>query len=106
MPGSELPRLLTTSRYGAVNASTVNPAFVGDILGDWREVVYTNAAFNELIVFTTDRPSGTRLYTLAHNPAYRNGMTLKGCMQSHHVDYFLGSGMARPPRPNITYAGG
>jgi rhamnogalacturonan endolyase len=32
-------------------------------------------------------------------------MTLKGYMQSHHVDYFLGAGMATPPRPNITYAG-
>ncbi|MCZ4507744.1 hypothetical protein O3Q52_05875 [Streptomyces sp. ActVer] len=27
-------------------------------------------------------------------------------MQSHHVDYFLGAGMAGPPRPNIAYAGG
>jgi hypothetical protein len=32
-------------------------------------------------------------------------MTLKGYLQSHHVDYFLGAGMATPPRPNITYPG-
>jgi hypothetical protein len=101
-----VPRLVSTWNYGAVNASGPNPAFVGDILGDWREeVVYTNAAYNELIIFTTNVPSSTRLYTLAHNPAYRNGMTLKGYMQSHHVDYFLGAGMTNPPRPNITYAG-
>ncbi|RVX43745.1 hypothetical protein EDD27_6439 [Nonomuraea polychroma] len=101
-----VPRLVSTWNYGAVNASGPNPAFVGDILGDWREeVVYTNAAYNELIIFTTNVPSSTRLYTLAHNPAYRNAMTLKGYMQSHHVDYFLGAGMAKPPRPNITYAG-
>ena len=81
-----LPRLETISRYGAVNASGVNPAFVGDILGDWREeAVYTNAEENELIVFTTDVPTDTRLYTLAHNPAYRNAMTLKGYMQSQEV---------------------
>jgi hypothetical protein len=48
-------------------------------------------------------PSSTRLYTLAHNPAYRNAMTLKGYMQSHHVDYFLGANMTTPPRPAITY---
>jgi hypothetical protein len=30
-------------------------------------------------------------------------MTLKGYMQSHHVDYFLGVGMTTPPPPNITY---
>lgn len=106
-PTNSLPRLLTTSNYGAVNASQgVQPAFVGDILGDWREeVIYTNAAYNELIIFTTNHPSNIRLYTLAHNPAYRNAMTLKGYMQSHHVDYFLGSGMSQPPAPDIRYAG-
>ncbi|MGP4098258.1 rhamnogalacturonan lyase family protein [Nonomuraea sp. KM90] len=106
-PTNGLPRLLTTSHYGAVNASGPNPALVGDLFGDWREeVVYTNAAHDQLIIFTTDRPTTTRLYTLAHNPAYRNGMTLKGYLQSHHVDYFLGAGMTKPPAPNITYAGG
>ncbi|WP_117212385.1 carbohydrate-binding protein [Allorhizocola rhizosphaerae] len=104
-PTNSVPRLLTTSNYGAVDASqNVQPTFYGDIMGDWREeVVYTNAAFNQLIIFTTNQPSSTRLYTLAHNPAYRNAMTLKGYMQSHHVDYFLGSGMTPPPRPNISY---
>jgi hypothetical protein len=98
---------VTTSSYGAVDASqSVQPTFHGDILGDWREeAVYTNAAYNQLIIFTTNQPSSTRLYTLAHNPAYRNDMTVKGYMQSHHVDYFLGAGMARSPRPNITYSG-
>ncbi|HEX6685174.1 MAG TPA: carbohydrate-binding protein [Candidatus Limnocylindrales bacterium] len=104
-PTNSVPRLLTTSAYGAVDASqSVQPTFHGDIMGDWREeVVYTNASFNELIIFTTNHPSSIRLYTLAHNPAYRNAMTLKGYMQSHHVDYFLGAGMTPPPRPNISY---
>ncbi|SMC48343.1 hypothetical protein [Lentzea albidocapillata] len=106
-PTNGLQRILNTSAYGAVDASqNVQPTFYGDILGDWREeAVYTNASYNELIIFTTNHPTSTRLYTLAHNPAYRNAMTLKGYMQSHHVDYFLGSGMSRPPRPNITYPG-
>ncbi|MEV6714604.1 hypothetical protein AB0M48_21515 [Lentzea sp. NPDC051208] len=106
-PTNGLQRILNTSAYGAVDASqNVQPTFYGDILGDWREeAVYTNAGYNELIIFTTNHPTSTRLYTLAHNPAYRNAMTLKGYMQSHHVDYFLGSGMSRPPRPNITHPG-
>ncbi|MFF3501065.1 hypothetical protein [Streptomyces sp. NPDC003247] len=105
---SSLPRLVSTWKYGAVNASQgVQPTFVGDIIGDWREeAVYTNADYNELILFTTDQPSDTRLYTLAQNPAYRNAMTFKGYMQSHHVDYYLGAGMSDPPQPNITYVGG
>jgi hypothetical protein len=100
-----VPRLVSTWNFGAVDASqNVQPTFHGDILGDWREeAVYTNASFNELIIFTTNQASSTRLYTLAHNPAYRNDMTVKGYMQSHHVDYFLGNGMSTPPRPNITY---
>jgi rhamnogalacturonan endolyase len=104
-PGVGVSRLVTTWNFGAVNASQgVQPTFHGDILGDWREeAVYTNAAFNELIIFTTNVLTGTRLYTLAHNPAYRNDMTVKGYMQSHHVDYFLGAGMSQPPRPNIVY---
>ncbi|MFC7531514.1 hypothetical protein [Actinoplanes sp. GCM10030250] len=99
-----VPRLVSTWNFGAVTAAQSGPTFAGDILGDWREeVVYTNAAFSELIIFTTNVASSTRLYTLAHNPAYRNAMTLKGYMQSHHVDYFLGANMATPPQPAITY---
>lgn len=104
-PTNSAPRLLSTWNYGAVDASQdINPTFVGDILGDWREeAVYTNASYNQLIIFSTNQPTTTRLYTLAHNPAYRNAMTLKGYMQSHHPDYFLGAGMPQPPHPNITY---
>nr|WP_194238503.1 hypothetical protein [Streptomyces spongiae] len=105
-PTGSLPRLVSTWNYGAVKAAQGGPTLVGDILGDWREeAVYTNAAYNELIIFSTNQPTNTRLYTPAHNPAYRNAMTFKGYMQSHHVDYFLGAGMANPLRPNITYAG-
>lgn len=106
-PSGSLPRLVSTWNHGAVTAAQGGPTLVGDILGDWREeAVYTNASYNELIVFTTNQPTTTRLYTPAHNPAYRNAMTFKGYLQSHQLDYFLGAGMARPPRPNIAYAGG
>ncbi|WP_460497505.1 rhamnogalacturonan lyase family protein [Glycomyces tarimensis] len=103
-PTNSVPRLESTWNYGAVTAAQGGPTLVGDLFGDWREeAVYTNADFNELIVFTTDRPSEIGLYTLAHNPAYRNAMTFKGYMQSHHVDYFLGAGMDTPSRPDIAY---
>ncbi|KAF6826640.1 hypothetical protein CMUS01_09326 [Colletotrichum musicola] len=102
---NRLPRLLRVSDFGGVTAGR-NPQFLGDILGDWREeVIVTNADADELLIFTTDKPSSIRLYTLAHNPAYRNAMTLKGYVQSLHVDYFIGKDMQTPPRPNIRYAG-
>jgi hypothetical protein len=101
---SSVPRLETLTNYGGVLGPRSQPTLLADIFGDWREeVVLPNSSYNQLIIFTTDRPSDIRLYTLAHNPAYRNDMTVKGYMQSHHVDYFLGAGMSTPPRPDITY---
>ncbi|WP_117215227.1 carbohydrate-binding protein [Allorhizocola rhizosphaerae] len=103
-----VPRQVTFSQYGAVTAlgNSVYPTLIADILGDWREeVVLPSPEFDELVIFTTDRATNTRLYTLAHNPAYRNSMTLKGYLQSGNVDYFLGNGMAQPPRPDIAYTG-
>ncbi|KAM0547510.1 hypothetical protein ACHAPJ_010383 [Fusarium lateritium] len=98
-----VPRLLQVTTYGGVTNGRY-PTLIGDILGDWREeVVVTNADMDELLIFTTDQPSDIRLYTLAHNPNYRNDLTVKGYMQSHHVDYFLGHDMDTPPKPNIRY---
>lgn len=103
---NSLPRIETMSNYGAV-ISNHNPMFFGDIFGDWRtEVIAMNSAFTELMIFTTNIPSSTRLYTMAQNPAYRNHMTIKGYMQSPYVDYYLGDGMSTPPVPNIAYVTG
>lgn len=103
-PSKSLPRLLTMSTFGA-RIWDHNPMFFGDIFGDWRtEVVTLNATYTELVIFTTNIPTATRVYTMAHNPAYRNHMTIKGYMQSPMVDYYFGDGMATPPAPNIRYA--
>jgi hypothetical protein len=103
---SSVSRLATTWHYRNTTRSDRGaPVFYGDILGDWREeVILTNNSYNELIIFTTPIPSGTRIYTLAQNPAYRNSMTVKGYLQSHHTDYYLGHGMSTPPVPNIYLA--
>lgn len=107
-----LPRLVTLNdpvyetTIGADSPSGKNPVLMGDIIGDWRtEMVVMSPAQDELVIFTTNVPSSTRLYTMAQNPAYRNHMTIKGYVQSGLPDYFLGTGMSAPPRPNIRYAG-
>jgi len=103
-----VPRVLTFADFGATTAlgNSVYPTLIADVLGDWREeVLLPSTEFDELIVFTTDQPTDIRLYTLAHNPAYRNGMSLKGYLQSSNVDYFLGHDMVNPEQPNIRYAG-
>jgi rhamnogalacturonan endolyase len=99
------PRLDTLTKYGAALTGT-NPAFIGDILGDWRtEVITMNSDQNELLIFTSNIPTDQRFYTMAQNPAYRNHMTIKGYMQSPMLDYYFGSGMSTPPVPSIRYVG-
>ncbi len=95
-------RLLTAYRQGAVYTTRDVPTFYGDILGDWREeIIFEMNDQSRLMIYTSTIPSDTRLYTLAHNPEYRQCFTVKGYQQSHMVDYYLGEGMATPPMPNI-----
>jgi rhamnogalacturonan endolyase len=94
--------------------------WVGDLDGDgaYDYVIDRQTAPQQLQAYKSD---GTLLWEMsmgpnsldqdnieggtAHNPAYRNGMTLKGYVQSSNVDYFLGHDMVTPPQPNISYAG-
>lgn len=105
---SSVSRLATTWKFH--NATKNNrdlPLFHGDMIGDWREeVIYKTPENDALIIFTTPTESDTRLYTLAQNPLYRNCMALKGYVESHTLDYYLGSGMDTPAQPNITTIGG
>jgi hypothetical protein len=105
-PGTQgTSRLLTAYQFGAVDTWRDAPPFYGDIFGDWREeVIFEHNDHSELQIFTTTTPSSVRLYTLPHNPEYRNSLTVHGYYQSHMVDYYLGDGMTTPPAPHITYA--
>jgi len=93
----------TFDGYGSGN----NPLFMGDIWGDWRtEVVMISQAQDSLTIFTTDIETTNRIYTMAHNPEYRDAMTIMGYYEMPLVDYYLGDGMSTPPVPNIVYVGG
>ena len=99
-------RLLTNYKFETATGTGTNPMFMGDIFGDWRtEVVYTSSDYSKLVIFSTNIPTDSRIYTMAHNPSYRNQLTIKGYLESPLVDYYLGSGMATPPTPNIRYVG-
>ena len=81
------------------------PGFCGDILGDWREeVVFEAGDGNSLVVYTTPYTTNTRIYTLPHNPEYRNSMCVKGYYQANMLDYYLGYEMSEPPVPSIQTA--
>ncbi|MEE1762202.1 rhamnogalacturonan lyase family protein [Streptomyces sp. SP18BB07] len=87
---------------GVVSGARNATPFYGDILGDWREEILAETAdHTALRLHTTTEPTGTRLYTLAHNPAYRLGWTVRGYLQSTYTDYYLGTETRRVPRPAI-----
>ncbi|MBN2610369.1 MAG: RICIN domain-containing protein [Bacteroidales bacterium] len=78
------------------------PAFYGDILGDWREeAVYAADDGNSILIFTTVESTNTRLYTLPHNPGYRNCFNVRGYYQGHMADFYIGHGMEAPQKPSI-----
>jgi hypothetical protein len=81
------------------------PPLYGDMFGDWREEVMLEQS-PSLRIYATAIPTDKRIYTLMHNPEYRNAMVEKGYTQSRFVDFYLGEGMTDPPRPNITYPDG
>jgi hypothetical protein len=99
---SEVSERLFTAQGVRVNSRNA-PVLYGDLLGDWREeILYESSDFTELRLYSSTIPSDIRLYTLPHNPAYRNTLSVKGYMQSTLTDYYLGDGMNTPPAPAVT----
>jgi rhamnogalacturonan endolyase len=103
MPAGGFSKVTLEGIYGARNAAPL----YGDMFGDWREEVLLEKSDSSAFrVYTTAIPTEKRIYTLVHDPEYRNSMNEKGYIQSHMLDYYLGDGMTDPPKPNITYPPG
>jgi len=100
---------VTFSNFGALenNGTKANPGLTADLLGDWREeIVYRSSDNTRLMVFTTVIPTSTRIYTLMHDPQYRVAVAWQNSAynQPPHPGFYLGTGMAAPPTPNIQLA--
>jgi len=88
-----------------INGSKANPCLHADILGDWREeVIWSTRDGKELRLFSTTIPTDHRIYTLMHDPVYRLSVAWQNVAynQPTQPGFYLGVGMAQPPRPNIT----
>ncbi|MGE4568282.1 MAG: rhamnogalacturonan lyase [Bacteroidales bacterium] len=86
------------------NGTKSTPAVSVDLFGDWREeVVLRNVNNKELRIFTTVIPTEHRIYTLMHDPVYRLGIAWQNVAynQPPHVGFYIGPGMASPPKPHI-----
>ena len=84
------------------------PNLVGDLLGDWREEMLMTAPDGKALrLYTTTIPTEHRLYTLMHDPQYRLAVAWQNVVYNKppHPGFYLGDGMAVPPRPNISLIG-
>lgn len=103
-------RLLAAQDFDGVanNGTKANPCLSADILGDWREeVIWKTRDNKELRIFTTTIPTDRRFYTFMHDPQYRLSIAWQNVAynQPPHTSFYVGEGMAAPPRPSITVIG-
>ncbi len=96
--------LLRADGCSSNNGTKATPTLSADILGDWREeVIWRTNDNKELRIYTTVIPTKYRFYTLMHDPQYRLSIAWQNVAynQPPHTTFYLGEGMAQPPRPNI-----
>jgi rhamnogalacturonan endolyase len=97
--------MLNAEGCASNNGTKATPALSADILGDWREeVIWRTTDNKELRIYTTTIPTKHRFYTLMHDPQYRLSVAWQNVAynQPPHTSFFMGEGMAKPPRPVIT----
>lgn len=89
------------------NTTKATPNFSGDILGDWREEVILHDGASKLYIYTTTIPTEHRMYTLAHDPVYRLGMSWQNTAynQPPHLGFWLHGNKGKFPVPDITLIG-
>jgi rhamnogalacturonan endolyase len=103
---NSLVRLLTATDAASNNGTKANAALTADIFGDWREeVIWRTADNTALRIYSTTIPATNRIYTLMHDPQYRLGIAWQNVAynQPPHPGFYLGEGMAEPPRPRIVH---
>jgi len=84
------------------------PNIMGDFIGDWREELLMTAPNGKALrLYTTTMPTEHRIYTLMHDPQYRLAIAWQNVVYNKppHPGFFLGDGMAPPPRPDICLIG-
>ncbi len=103
MEGTET-NLVTAENCSSNNGTKSTPTLCADILGDWREeVIWKTSDGKELRIYSTTIPTTHRLATLMHDPIYRLSVAYQnvGYNQPTQTGFYLGDGMAPPPRLSI-----
>lgn len=105
--GNGTSRLLTLTGESS-NGTKSTPSISADLFGDWREEVILHDGGSRLYIHTTTIPTQHKLYTLMHDPVYRNAISWQQSSynQPPHLGFFLGAGVDKAPTPNIVVVGG
>lgn len=99
-----IQRLLSTSDYSC-NWSKGTPCLQADLVGDWREeAIWWKTDSMALRIYTTPYPTENRIYTLLHDPQYRQAICWQMCEynQPPHTGFYLGSDFPTPLPPKST----
>ncbi len=93
------------STWATHAATGTRPAFMGDIMGDWREEVILAKQNDEgstgIVGYTTNMPTSYSIYCLQQDPHYRGDCTTRGYYQHPNTGFYLGGDMPMPPLPPV-----
>jgi rhamnogalacturonan endolyase len=107
--GNGTTTLLDATGCASNNGSKSNPMLVADLFGDWREeVIWRTTDSKAMRIYTTTTPTANRMYTLMHDPVYRNAVAWQNTAynQPPHLGFWLGAGTDKAPRPDIRLTSG
>ena len=93
------------SSWATHGGTGTRPAFMGDIIGDWREEVILAKQNDDgctgLVGYTTNMPTTYSIYCLQQDPHYRGDCTTRGYYQHPNTGFYLGGDMPLPPLPPV-----
>ena len=96
--------LLDADAYSC-NYTKGTPCLQADIIGDWREeAVWWRSDSLALRIYSTPYSTTNRIYTLMHDPQYRQAICWQMCgyNQPPHTSFYLGSDFPTPIPPKCT----
>ena len=102
---SRLIEFSRESNWGSMGGTGTRPAFMGDVIGDWREevilAVQNASSSTGLVGYTTNLPTNYSIYWLQQDPHYRGDCTTRGYYQHPNTSFYLGTQMPTPPLPPV-----
>lgn len=100
--------LLTAIDCVANNGTKATPSLSADLFGDWREeVIWRTKDNRELRIYSTVIPTTYRFTTLMQDPQYRTAVAGEnvGYNQPPHPGFYLGAGMHKVAKEQVTIVG-